>query len=70
MDIILLFLAMPVDKQGITLVHITYPPLKSTTKMTTECNRNHDFNLAYIPVLYIILLIRHNISLTHSLRKN
>ena len=27
MDIILSFLAKPVDKHGITLVHITYPPL-------------------------------------------
>ena len=29
MDIILLFLAKPLDKHGITLVHITYPPLPS-----------------------------------------
>ena len=29
MDIILLFLAKPVDKHGITAVHITYPPLVS-----------------------------------------
>ena len=29
MDIILTFLAKPVDKHGITLVHITYPPLLS-----------------------------------------
>ena len=28
MDIILSFLAKPVDKYGITLVHITYPPLR------------------------------------------
>ena len=28
MDIILLFLAKPLDKHGTTLVHITYPPLK------------------------------------------
>ena len=27
MDIILSFLSKPVDKHGITLVHITYPPL-------------------------------------------
>ena len=27
MDIILLFLAKPLDKHGTTLVHITYPPL-------------------------------------------
>ena len=27
MDIILSFLAKPLDKHGITLVHITYPPL-------------------------------------------
>ena len=27
MDIILSFLAKPVDKHDITLVHITYPPL-------------------------------------------
>ena len=27
MDIILSFLAKPVDKHGITLLHITYPPL-------------------------------------------
>ena len=27
MDIILLFLAKPLDKYGTTLVHITYPPL-------------------------------------------
>ena len=27
MDIILSFLTKPVDKHGITLVHITYPPL-------------------------------------------
>ena len=29
-DIILTFLAKPVDKHGTTLVHITYPPLKYT----------------------------------------
>ena len=28
MDIILSFLAKPVDKHGTTLVHITYPPLE------------------------------------------
>ena len=28
MDIILSFLAKPVDKYGITLVHITYRPLR------------------------------------------
>ena len=28
MDIILSFLAEPVDKHGIILVHITYPPLR------------------------------------------
>ena len=28
MDIILLFLAKPLDKHGTTLVHITYPPLE------------------------------------------
>ena len=27
MDIMLLFLAKPLDKHGIKLVHITYPPL-------------------------------------------
>ena len=27
-DIILSFLAKPLDKHGVTLVHITYPPLK------------------------------------------
>ena len=27
MDLILLFSAKPLDKHGITLVHITYPPL-------------------------------------------
>ena len=27
MDIILLFLAKPLDKHGTTLAHITYPPL-------------------------------------------
>ena len=30
MDIILSFLAKPVDKHGITLVHITYPPLEKS----------------------------------------
>ena len=30
MDIILLFLAKPLDKHGTTLVHITYPPLISS----------------------------------------
>ena len=29
MDIILLFLAKPLDKHGTTLVHITYPPLRN-----------------------------------------
>ena len=28
MDVILSFLAKPLDKHGITLVHITYPPLR------------------------------------------
>ena len=31
MDIILLILAKPLDKQGATLVHITYPPLISVS---------------------------------------
>ena len=33
MDIILSFLAKPVDKHGITLVHITYPPLMNIACM-------------------------------------
>ena len=32
MDIILLFLAKPLDKHGITLVHITYTPLAKQSK--------------------------------------
>ena len=32
MDIILLFLAKPLDKHGTTLVHITYPPLDGLSK--------------------------------------
>ena len=31
MDIILSFLAKPVDKHGITMVHITYPPLDTSS---------------------------------------
>ena len=31
MDIILLFLAKPLDKHGTTIVHITYPPLSNLT---------------------------------------
>ena len=34
MDVILLFLAKPLDKHGTTLVHITYPPLKSLEIVT------------------------------------
>ena len=33
MDIILSFLAKPVDKHGITLVHITYPPLRTPSRL-------------------------------------
>ena len=32
MDIILLFLAKPLDKHGTTLVHITYPPLENSAR--------------------------------------
>ena len=32
MDIILSFLAKPLDKHGITPVHITYPPLSPESK--------------------------------------
>ena len=32
MDIIVSFLAKPVDKHGITLVHITYPPLLNSNQ--------------------------------------
>ena len=31
MNVILLFLAKPLDKHGITLVSITYPPLRFST---------------------------------------
>ena len=33
MDIILLFLAKPLDKHGTKLVHITYPPLGPPGKL-------------------------------------
>ena len=36
MDIILLFLAKPLDKHGTTLIHITYPPLKNIR----SCNQS------------------------------
>ena len=32
MGIILLFLAKPLDKHGITLMHMTYPPLDVATE--------------------------------------
>ena len=32
MDIVLLFLAKPLDKHGTTLVHSTYPPLKNVVE--------------------------------------
>ena len=35
MDIILLFLAKPLDKHGTTLVHITYPPLVNVQSTAT-----------------------------------
>ena len=42
MDIILLFLAKPLDKHGTTLVHITYPPLiymgKNIQKIEEQLN--------------------------------
>ena len=38
MDIILLLLAKPLDKHGITLVHITYTPLVANDKLqNTQC---------------------------------
>ena len=36
MDMILLFLAKPLDKHGITLVHITYPPLRNQKNENSE----------------------------------
>ena len=38
MDIILLFLAKPLDKHGTTLVHITYPPLDVGAYNESETN--------------------------------
>ena len=40
MDIILSFLAKSVDKHGITLVHITYPPLETSNETTDIPRRN------------------------------
>ena len=42
MDIILLFLAKPLDKRGTTLVHITYPSLDElyTILVEVECTVN------------------------------
>ena len=36
MDIILSFLAKPVDKYGITLLRITYPPLNYQCELVSE----------------------------------
>ena len=42
MDIILLFLTKPVDQHGITITHITYPPLGEGT---SEISILHSDNL-------------------------
>ena len=42
MDIILSFLATPVDKHGITLVHITHPPLRCRPGMQSRYRDNED----------------------------
>ena len=51
MDIILLFLAKPLDKHGTTLVHITYPPLLKTDvnnlKRNVESEKQKRFHLDF-----------------------
>ena len=42
MDIILSFLAKPVDKHGITLVHITHPPLRCRPGMQSRYRDDED----------------------------
>ena len=62
MDLILLFAAKRVDKHGITLVHITYPPLGITTRaercvpcnnlVSKRCHRNFETLGANILICY------------------
>ena len=48
MDIILLFLAKPLDKHGITLVHITYPRLGFfVATYAIEAQKIHDSQEVY-----------------------
>ena len=51
MDIILLFLAKPLDKHGTTLMHITYPPLK-TSKTIGKLNVTGNQNGSMVPEKY------------------
>ena len=47
MDIILSFLAKPVDKHGITLAHVTYPPLRIQTVLK-DCAGISDSNFVVV----------------------
>ena len=46
-DIILSFLAKPVDKHGITLVHITYPPLRASGVLNSHKLRIQQIIIQY-----------------------
>ena len=54
MDIILIFLAKPLDKHGITLVHISYPPVivqyvQVAEDMLKPCKISH-WHLKYVEI--------------------
>ena len=47
-DIILSFLAKPVDKHGTTLVHITYPPLINTMRKIQKFTNKIDRSMSEV----------------------